>query len=151
MGDASLEWKSTCLKTIRDMPTTGSFEKSVTAKQDLIWIQDLERDGYITAKFRMGYFEDGDKFADSTIPNLIWDVHILDKGRELIMDFENPKPKVEPVADVEHTLLSYWRLADLEERLGMIGLFSLVFLVGYLCAKESFISRLIDLIRSIKL
>ena len=52
--------------------------------------------------------------------------------------------------EAEHTLWAYWRLADWSERLGMIGALIGVFFVGYLCAKTDFVSRLIDLIRSIK-
>jgi hypothetical protein len=91
MADAPPDWKVDCLKTIQTMPHGSCFERGKTSKQDLIWIRDLERDGYISAKFRMGYFEDGDKFADSTIPNLVWDVHVLDAGRQFILDFESPK------------------------------------------------------------
>lgn len=46
----------------------------------------------------MGYFEEGDKFADSTIPNLIWDVHVLEKGRQLIAEYESQK-----------TLKGFWK------------------------------------------
>jgi hypothetical protein len=91
MADAPIDWKVACLKTIETMPQGSFFEKGRTSKQDLIWIQDLERDGYIAAMFCMGYFEEGDKFADSSIPNLIYRVHILDKGRDLIAGFEAPK------------------------------------------------------------
>ena len=89
MPDAPEDWKIACLKTIQDMPSGAGFEKGITPKQDLIWIQDLWRDGYISANFRRGYLEDGEKFADSTIPNLIWDVHILDKGRQFIKECEH--------------------------------------------------------------
>jgi hypothetical protein len=89
MADASLDWKIDCLKTIKDLPSGSAFQEGMTSKQDLIWIQDLERDGYISAKFRMGYSVPGEKFADSTIPNMIWDVHVLDKGRELIEKYEH--------------------------------------------------------------
>jgi uncharacterized protein YozE (UPF0346 family) len=58
--------------------------------------------------------------------------------------------KIKQERESEHTLQVYWRLADWSERFGMIGVFCIIFLVGYLCAKESFISRFIDLIRSIK-
>jgi len=80
------------------MPHGSAFQKGTTSKEDLIRIQDLERDGFISAKFRMGYFEKGDKFADSSIPNLIWDVHVLEKGRQLIADFESQK-----------TLKGFWK------------------------------------------
>ena len=93
MADAPLDWKVACLRTIDTMPSTASFQTGTTPKQDLIWIQDLERDGYIEARFRMGYFEAGDQYADSTIPNMIWDVDVLEKGRQLILDFEAPAKK----------------------------------------------------------
>lgn len=64
-------------------------------------------------------------------------------------EFERIK-KLKQEREREHTLWRYWCLADWSERFGMIGVFSGVFLVGYLCAKIDFISRLIDLIRSIK-
>jgi len=80
------------------MPHDSAFQKDTTPKQDLIWIQDLERDGFISAKFRMGYFEEGDTFADSSIPNLIWDIHVLEKGRQLITDFESHR-----------TLKGFWK------------------------------------------
>jgi len=73
------------------MPHGAGFQIGKTPKQDLVWILDLERDGYISAKFRMGYYEEGDKFADSSIPNLIWDVHVVEKGRQLIAEFESKK------------------------------------------------------------
>lgn len=58
--------------------------------------------------------------------------------------------KIKQERESEHTLQVYWRLADCSERFGMIGVFCIVFLVGYLCAKVSFISSFIDLIRSIR-
>ncbi len=151
MADASLVWKAEWLKIIRDMPAGAAFMENTNTKQDLIWIQDLERDGYISARFRMGYSKDSvGSFVNSHVPNAIYDVHILDKGRQLIMEFENPKPKVEPVVEVEHTLLSYWRLADWEERLGMVLFLGSVFTVGYLCASNQIVSRFIALIRDMK-
>jgi len=97
MADAPPDWKVSCLKTIQTMPHGSCFERGKTSKQDLIWIQDLERDAYISAKFRMGYFEESDKIADSTIPNLVWDVHVLDAGRQFVLDVEAP-PKM-PATD----------------------------------------------------
>jgi hypothetical protein len=91
MPDAPLDWKIACLKTIRDMPPGAGFMEGTTSKQDLIWIQDLERDGYISAMFRKGYVGESTTYADFTIPNMIWDVHILDKGRRLIAFEEQPK------------------------------------------------------------
>jgi hypothetical protein len=98
MIDSPLGWKIECLRTMQTMPHGSTFQKGTTSKEDLIRIQDLERDGFILAKFRMGYFEEGDKFADSSIPNLIWDVHVLEKGRQLIADYESQK-----------TLKGYWK------------------------------------------
>jgi hypothetical protein len=98
MADAPLDWKIDCLRTIQTMPYGSTFQKGTTAKQDLVWILDLERDELISAKFRMGYSEAGDKFADSSIPNLIWDVHVLEKGRQLIAHFES-----------QRTLKGFWK------------------------------------------
>ena len=50
----------------------------------------------------------------------------------------------------EHTLWVYLRLADWPERCGIIGAFVFVFVLGYLCSKTSFVSRIIDLIREVK-
>jgi hypothetical protein len=58
------------------MSSGAGFQEGTTSKQDLIWIQDLEREGYITAKFRMGYRGESTTWVDSTIPNMIWDVHL---------------------------------------------------------------------------
>jgi hypothetical protein len=91
MIDSSLDWKIECLRTIQTMPHGSSFEIGKTSRHDLIWILDLEREGYISAKFRMGYYEEGDKFADSSIPNLIWNVHVVEKGSQLIADFESKR------------------------------------------------------------
>jgi len=79
MAEASLDWKVECLRMIQTMPPTAAFDEDVTPQQSLIWIQDLERDGYITAKFRMGI---------GNVPNLIWDVHVFEKGKQMIADFE---------------------------------------------------------------
>ena len=62
-------------------PWPGKIKATGTFK-DMIWIQDLERDGYISAKFRMGL---------TNVPNMIWDVHVLDKGRHLIDDFDSQR------------------------------------------------------------
>jgi len=50
----------------------------------------------------------------------------------------------------EHTLQTYWRLADLGERFGMVSVFLAVLIVGYLCAKIHMVSQIIDLIRELK-
>ena len=84
-----VEW----LKVIRDMPPGSDFTEGTNSMQELIWIQDLERDRYITAKFRMGYSL-GDGVTDnSDVPNAIYDVHILEKGRQLILEFDAPPKK----------------------------------------------------------
>ena len=98
MVEALIDWKIACLRTIQTMPHGADFKIGTTPKQDLIWILDLERDGFISAKFRMGYYEEGDKFADSSIPNMIWDVQVLEKGRQLIADFES-----------QRTLKGFWK------------------------------------------
>lgn len=48
-----------------------------------------------------------------------------------------------------HTLWRWWQLADREERFGMVGFYSGLFFLGYLCAKTNFVSRLIDLAREV--
>jgi hypothetical protein len=82
MAEASLDWKIGCLRTIQTMPPAAAFEEGITPQETLIWVQDLERDGYITAKFRMGI---------ENVPNLIWNVHVLEKGKQLIADFESQR------------------------------------------------------------
>ena len=83
MADASLDWKIGCLKTIQGMPSPEcSFGEGCNSDQELIWIQDLERDEYVTAHICIG---------PKGIPNWIYDVHILDKGRQLIEDYESQR------------------------------------------------------------
>jgi hypothetical protein len=71
-------------------------------------------------------------------------------AEQVYQEREAEKAKRKQEREAEHNLWTYWCLADWGERFGMIGFLSLVFLVGFLCTKESFISRLIELIRSIK-
>ena len=82
MAEASLVWKVECLRKIQKMPPTGAFQEGVTPQDALLWIQDLERDGFVTAKFRMGA---------GNVPNLFWDVHVSEKGKQLIADFESQR------------------------------------------------------------
>ncbi len=49
----------------------------------------------------------------------------------------------------EHTLLAYWQKADLSQRIGMLGVFGLIFVVGFLCGKIGFFGRLYDLVKEI--
>ncbi len=77
--------------------------EGTTPEQDLIWIQDLERDGYISAKFRIGV---------KNIPNMIWDIHILDKGRQLIDDYESQRT-VGGIWKRYHLLILGWILGIL--------------------------------------
>jgi len=66
------------------------------------------------------------------------------------IEINSLKEKVKEMESVPHTLLSYWKLARWGERFGTLGVFAGVFLFGYLCAKNSFASRIIELIRSMK-
>jgi hypothetical protein len=58
--------------------------------------------------------------------------------------------KMEQQREAEHTLWVYLKLATWSERLGVFGVFGLLFLAGFLCAKNAVISRVIDLIISMK-
>lgn len=49
----------------------------------------------------------------------------------------------------EHTLLVYWKLANWQERFGMIAFFWGIFIFGFLCSKMNLASRVIDLIRDV--
>ena len=51
--------------------------------------------------------------------------------------------------EAEHTLWSYWKLADWRERLGTVSFLLGVFLFGYLCSKMNVASRIVDLIRDV--
>jgi hypothetical protein len=64
------------------MPPEGNFDEKINTTQELIWIQDLERDAYISAHICVG---------PKGTPNWIYDVHILDKGRQLIEDFDSQR------------------------------------------------------------
>ena len=49
----------------------------------------------------------------------------------------------------EHTLVAYWSRAEWSERFGMLGVFGAIFVVGLLCGKTSFFSKLYDLIKEV--
>lgn len=44
----------------------------------------MKRDGYISAEFRMGHQGDSPGTVEWVVPNMIWDIHILDKGRQFL-------------------------------------------------------------------
>jgi hypothetical protein len=76
----------------------------------------------------------------------LWIISITAKGFSAV---DNNFLEETSHTECEHTLLAYWKRATLEERFGMISLFSLVYFVGYLSAQASFFSRAINLIREI--
>jgi hypothetical protein len=84
MPDAPLEWKIAYLKEIQEKFPGVACIEGKTPRQDLIWVQDLESDGYISAKFRMGYRGESKDKVEWAVPNMIWDIHVLEKGRQLI-------------------------------------------------------------------
>jgi len=78
-------------------------------------------------------------------------VAITQRGYEAVdADFRRPRHvSALESSPEERTLVALWRAATRQERLGIAGVFSSVFIFGYLAAKVSFFSRLIDLIRDI--
>lgn len=80
----------------------------------------------------------------------VWQEREDTKQRKIRNEEFQMLAEIKQKRESEHTLLVYWRLANSSERLGMVGVFAVVFVVGYLCAKMEFVSRFIDLMRSIK-
>jgi|GEM_PF-4076809 hypothetical protein len=58
--------------------------------------------------------------------------------------------KIKQEREAEHNLWTYWCLADWGERFGMISFLFGVLVVGYLCASNHIISRIIALFRDVK-
>ena len=57
----------------------------------------------------MGYLDESKTHANFTVPNLIWDVHVLDKGRQLIEDYESQRT-VAGIWKRYHLLIFGWIL-----------------------------------------
>lgn len=67
---------------------------------------------------------------------------------ELTYDL-TPAEATEDKKPEEHTLLIYWQKADLTQRIGILGVFGVIFVVGFLCGKVGFFGRLYDLVKEI--
>jgi hypothetical protein len=49
----------------------------------------------------------------------------------------------------DHTLMSYWQHGSWADRFGLVGVLALVFIVGLLCGKTQFFSKLYDLLKDV--
>lgn len=97
---------------------------------------------------------------DPTIPNASRTIFITNPGLENLDEYElsvqaerdrhERELQLQLENKSEHNLWRYWNLADWGERFGMVSFLFGVFFIGYLCSSNSFLSRLINLIKDIK-
>lgn len=78
----STEFRVRILRKMLNSPPGFSVSDDETPIEEIICIQGLEANGYISAQFRPGLHG---------IPNGVFNIQVLDKGRRLIADYERER------------------------------------------------------------
>jgi hypothetical protein len=138
MAKATMEWRVEALRGCLTANRDSTFWVPKN-DQERDWFIDMRQDGYIDGEWRTHY--DG-----TTTVSGFTNLHVTPAGEKLVLDFDAPKIQVE---DIEHTLWSYWCLADWRERFGMVSFLFGIFCVGCGVAQIPAIAHLINLIRSL--
>jgi hypothetical protein len=143
------------LTTIKNSKDLLSFSVQTNGWDDMYVLEELSKSEYIAGSILP---------QGSGLPAHLLLARILKKGEEYLEELESReqnrialpleneqlKQQIKDLIEADRTLLNYWKSADWGDRFGMVGVFLTIFGVGFLCAKTGALSRLIDLIISVK-